>query len=157
MFAALAPYKLLAECLAFFALIAAIAIGIHRFLSYEQDIGYQKAVAEYNQKLIAAQDAARATEFRLNKQLEDAQNAATKREQALSDAATASAAASGSLRNTVRNLSGLLPNATADAARKTAIAISGVFLDCQDKYRDMAKIADGHASDVRTLKDAWPK
>lgn len=157
MFAMLAPYKLLIECLAYLTLIGAIAVGIHKFLSYEQDIGYQRAVVKCNQKLAEAKDAARATEKRLNKQLEDAQNAATIREQALSTAAATSAAAVGSLRNTIDNFKRDLPNATAEASRKAAVAFATVFSDCAGKYQDMAAIADRHASDVKTLMDAWPK
>jgi hypothetical protein len=44
------------------AILAACAIAVNRFLSYEQNIGYQKAAAEYSKKLIAAQDDARAQE-----------------------------------------------------------------------------------------------
>jgi multidrug resistance efflux pump len=32
-----------------------------------------------------------------------------------------------------------------------------LFLQCTDRYVELAAKADGHASDVRTLIDAWPK
>lgn len=156
MFAALAPYKLLIECLAFFALIGAVALGIHKFLAYEQQIGYDRAVAEYTAKQLEAEKYARATEQRLNKQLEEAQNAATARDKTISASVASAASTSASLRGTLNDLRNGLPDATAAAARATAVALTGVFGDCQDRYRWMAEKADRHASDVRTLKEAWP-
>lgn len=35
--------------------------------------------------------------------------------------------------------------------------IPELFLDCSRRYIDLAGKADGHASDVKTLMDAWPK
>jgi len=32
-----------------------------------------------------------------------------------------------------------------------------LFLACTERYIDMARIADGHANDAKTLIDAWPK
>lgn len=152
-----APYKLLFECLAFLAIIAAISFGVHKFLSYEQQIGYEKAVAVYTAQALKDTEAARLREQALAKQLQDAQNDAIIREQKINALASALSSATGSLRNTTRDLLGSLPTATAEAARKTAAAFATVFSDCQGKYAGMAEVADRHASDVKTLNDAWPK
>jgi hypothetical protein len=32
-----------------------------------------------------------------------------------------------------------------------------LFLDCSKRYIDMAGKADGHATDAKTLMDAWPR
>ena len=47
--------------------------------------------------------------------------------------------------------------ATVEAARTAADAFATVFTDCQGRYADVAAKADGHASDVRTLEEAWPQ
>lgn len=157
MFAALMPYKTLLEALAFAALIAGIAFGVHRFLSHEQDIGYQRAVTEYQAKQLAAEQAARAREQALQNQLKEAQDAAATREKTIQDAASAASVAAGSLRDTLANIRNRLPATAVDACRKTADTLAAVLGQCQDRYRDLAQRADGHASDVKTLTDSWPR
>ena len=153
----LSPYKTLIEAFLLVLVLAAIGFGFHLFLEYERGIGYDRAKAEYTAKELVATQAARATEQRLSKQLEDAQNAAIAREQTLTAAAAASASAAGSLRNTVATLRNSLPGATVETARQAATAFATVFTDCTDRYRGMAEIADRHASDAKTLSEAWPK
>jgi hypothetical protein len=154
MFSALAPYKLLFECLAFFALLAGIAFGIHKFLSYEQDIGYQRAVSEYQAQAEKDRAAARAKEQADAKQKEVAENERTLQGQRIDALAAALATTSGRVRSTsdaaIRNLSG----ATAETAAKTALAFSGVFGDCTIRYADLARKADGHVADIRLLQAA---
>jgi hypothetical protein len=154
MFAALAPYKLLIECLAFAALIAAIAIGAHKFLSYEQQIGYNKAVAEYTAQALKDAQAAKAKEEVMVKQLEDARNENTLQNQRIDALASALTTTASGLRGSsdaaIRNLS----SATAEAARQTATAFAGVFQDCTGRYVDLAKAADGHVADIRLLQAA---
>ena len=50
-----------------------------------------------------------------------------------------------------------LPNAIPSACLATADALAGLLDQCQQEYRGMAEVADGHASDVQTLMEAWPK
>jgi hypothetical protein len=157
MLALLAPYKLILEIVAAVSLLAAIGFGVHKFLNHEQSIGYNKAVAEYTAKQLVAEQSARAKEAQLNKQLEEAQNAATKRDQQIKILSDSVAATSSSLRNTTSNIRNSLPSATIDAIRKTADAALSVFGDCQAKYGQLAKDADGHANDVKTLEESWPK
>lgn len=157
MLALLSRYKLILELLAFLALAGGIAFGAHRFLDYERDIGYQKAVAEYTARDLLQAKANAADTARLTKQLEDAQNAARDREKLLTDAAAGSSTAVAGLRGDLAALRRGLPGASADASRQAADALAAVFGDCAGKYRDLAAIADHHASDVKTLTDAWPK
>lgn len=149
--------KWLMEALIFAAVLAAIAFGVHRFLDYEQGVGYARAVAEYTAKALVAEKAAREKEQALQLQLQEAQNAAIERDRKLQELMAASAAATVSMRDTVSTIRRGLPLATADAARKAADAFAAVFTDCQGRYTAVAKAADGHASDVQTLKEAWPK
>ena len=153
----LAPYKLLIEIAVVGALFTGAAYGVHRFLEYERDIGRNEVRQEYAVKLAEAKDAAAKEQARLTKQLEDAQNAAVEREKVLRTTATAAATASASLRGTLDSIRAGVPTATVDALRNATVALTAVFGDCQDKYRGLAETADRHASDVKTLSDAWPR
>jgi hypothetical protein len=52
-------------------------------------------------------------------------------------------------------------NATAqlslDACTRYAATLRGVFQESVEEYRQMGAAAAGHASDVQTLTEAWPK
>ena len=142
-------------------LIAAVAVALgfawNGFIKHEQNIGYQKAVAEYNVKLLAAKEAADRREQELTTQVQEAQANGLKREETIKALAAAVGKSSDSLRNTANAIRLGLPNATVEAARTAADAFATVFTDCQRRYADVAEKADGHASDVRTLEEAWPK
>ena len=139
------------------AVIAAAVVAWNHFLDYEQNIGYQKAVAEYNVKLLAAKEAADKREQELSAQVQEAQANGLKREETIKALAAAVGKSSDSLRNTANAIRLGLPHATVEAARTAADAFATVFTDCQRRYADVAEKADGHANDVRTLEEAWPK
>ena len=61
------------------------------------------------------------------------------------------------LRDDLATLRTRLPNAIPSACIATADALAGLLDQCQQEYRVMGEIADGHASDVRTLTEAWPR
>ena len=137
--------------------IAALIFAWNRFLDYEQSIGYDKAVAEYNVKLLAAKEAADKREQELTTQVQEAQANGLKREETIRTLAAAVGKSSDSLRNTANAIRLGLPHATVEAARTAADAFATVFTDCQRRYADVAEKADGHANDVRTLEEAWTK
>lgn len=142
-------------------LIAAVAVALgfawNGFIKHEQNIGYQKAVAEYNVKLLAAKEASDKREKELTTQVQEAQANGLKREETIKALAAAVGKSSDSLRNTANAIRLGLPHATVEAARTAADAFATVFTDCQRRYADVAAKADGHASDVRTLEEAWPQ
>jgi len=47
--------------------------------------------------------------------------------------------------------------ASHQACIDNSAALSDVFKSCTGRYADLAKTADGHANDAKTLSDAWPK
>ncbi len=151
------PYKLLIEVTLIGSLIAGIRFGIHQFLSYELDIGYQKAVAEYTKRGNAALKAAADKATAPAQQLAEANNHAQAREQTIKTLSVAAGAASVSLRDAIGSISRGASTASVDALRKSTATLATVFNDCQGKYRAMAEIADRHASDTKTLTEAWPK
>lgn len=139
------------------AVIAAAIFAWNWFIDYERPIGYDKAVAEYNVKLLAAKEAADKREQELTTQVQEAQANGLKREETIKALAAAVGKSSDSLRNTANAIRLGLPLATVEAARTAADAFAAVFTDCQGRYADVAAKADGHASDVRTLEEAWPQ
>lgn len=49
-----------------------------------------------------------------------------------------------------------LAAASREAAIEYGLALSKVFGQCKDRYRELGARADGHASDVATCHAAWP-
>lgn len=108
------------------------------------------------QAALAAEQQHRAREIEWNRRLQEAEHAASDREQKLRADSAAAHAAARSLRDTVAALSTELSTAPAEACRATAAAALAVLSECSGRYRAVAEAADGHASDVRTLTEAWP-
>lgn len=151
------PYRILAGAVAILLTCMAIfAVGWSHGADSVQ-ARWDKAKSVQMQAAIAAEQEARAKEQSMNQKLQEAENAATEREKKLrADYAAAHAAARG-MRDTVAAVRGELPAATADSCRSTADAALAVLGECSDRYREVAEAADGHASDVRTLTEAWPQ
>lgn len=139
------------------AVIAAGAAMVNTWGNKHEKIGYDRAVAEYAVKLGQAKDAALVKERAMNKQLEEAQNAATKRDKAKDQRIAALTTTSNGLRHTVSDLRGRLATASIDACRTTADAFATVFEECRGAYEEMGRAADGHASDSLMYQEAWPK
>lgn len=49
------------------------------------------------------------------------------------------------------------PSATLQACDQRKATLSDVFEQCASRYSVLAEKADGHANDVQTLTDSWPK
>lgn len=85
-----------------------------------------------------------------------AQNAAASRiSQLRLDAAGARATADG-LRTSISTALSRADNDLA-ACTDTANSIGKLLDQCGTAYQELGAVADGHASDVKTLIDAWPK
>ena len=153
----LAPYKLLIEFLVIGALIAGIAVGIHKFLSYEQQIGWDRREAIAVKDALLAKDAADKEAARLQQVVTTAVKQGEDRAKLLQASADAAAATNRGLRNTLDNIKSSLPATTLEACRNTAVTLAAVFGDCTARYGSLAEKADRHASDVRTLTEAWPR
>lgn len=148
---------MLIKAVAALALVAGLIFAWNWHIKHEQGIGYDRAVAEYNVKLLAAKEAADKREQELSAQVQEAQANGLKREETIRTLAAAVGKSSDSLRNTANAIRLGLPHATVEAARTAADAFAAVFTDCQRRYADVAEKADGHANDVRTLEEAWPQ
>lgn len=61
------------------------------------------------------------------------------------------------LRNQLAEANGTIGKATNDSLVKYTTTLGGVLNECQAAITGLAEKATGHASDVQTLMDAWPK
>ena len=135
---------------------AAFFSGLITGRDYVQD-KWDAARAVQVQSALAAEQQARSKELLLMSQLHEAQNAAIVRETKLrADYAAAHAAANG-LRDTIAAARIRLPTTAASACKQTADTALVVFGECTAEVERLASAADGHAADVKTLTDAWPK
>lgn len=119
--------------------------------------GYEKAQNEYTQKALIAQAAARKREQELQTKLEDAQNEARNREAVLMAAADSARSERDGMRDELASISDRLSRASADSLRKYAATANAVLQECTDQLTEMARKADGHASDALMLMHGWPQ
>lgn len=150
-------YRVLAGFVAMLAIVAGLYLLGRHDGAKDVEADWDKEKLVLAQAAIEADKRARAEEQSMQQKLNEAQNAATERDKALrADYAAVHAAARG-LRDTVTALRGQLATASPEASRATADAALAVFGECADRYRAVAEAADGHASDVETLTEAWPE
>lgn len=143
------PWLLLAVVLAWIASLFVVG-------SWQNNAGAESERLVWQQSQMATERLARSKEQAMINQLEAARNEAVIREQENRRAAASAAAADSRLRITIADLRRSLAGATAETVRITADAGLAVFAECAAEYRALAEIADRHASDAKTLSDAWP-
>lgn len=143
------------------AVLLAVVLGFTHFTVYRA--GRAAVRAQWDaQKLVDAKAAekaeaqARQIESDRQKQAQEAIDESKKRESVLrADAANARSALE-RLRNAVRTASGPVPSSTGNASGGPS-STGQLLLECGEAYQQLAAAADQHASDVKTLTDAWPK
>ena len=142
---------------AFLAGLALAAASTWHIQAWRYDAQIEGLKAHHAAESAKAQADVRAQELAFNQRLQDAQNAATKRETKLrADAAAARRTADG-LRGTLYEFRASLPNAAPAAVIARADTAAELLGTCADEYRSVAEAADRIASDRQTLIDAWPK
>ena len=119
--------------------------------------GYDRAQSEYTKSALVASEAARKREQDLQHNLEVAQNEARIREVALTAAADSARVERDGLRDELTSLSDRLSKASANSLRKYAATANRILAECTSQLTEMARAADGHASDALMLQQAWPK
>lgn len=141
---------------------ALLLAGYGHLARVQQQIGYDKAVAEVNADKIKRVEAAQKEKADALKKLKEAQdeNAAKQAEINRLSAANAGVVAGiGKLRVELDNLrAGRVSNLTAETCHVTAATLSQLFGSCTerieslaDRYGRLAEIASRHAADVKTL------
>ena len=138
------------------ALLAIAAAAVNRYLDTVEQRGYDRAVLEYQAKLITAQNAA--TEER--NQMQAAVDAAIKgrndREKSIRAVADAAGVAVGGLRNELDAARAGMSVADAATLRHAATTYSLVFGECVERYTGLAEKATRHVSDIQTMMEAQP-
>lgn len=152
----LGPYKLMIEVAVIGSLALGAAVTVHRTIEAHDERVRSVVRAEFAQKMADAKDAAKVREDELRTQRDDAINKGNEREQTLRTVAAGGTAASVGLRDALANLRIGVPSATIEALRNSTTTLATVLTDCQGRYRALAEVADRHASDTKTLSDAWP-
>ena len=119
--------------------------------------GYDRATAEYNVKLVAAEEAARLKESAWKDQIKGAQDEAAQLRKDKVAAAAANSVVVGRLRNQLTNLSNGLSTASITACRARAATLADVFGQCTERLVEMGKAADGQYIDAVSCRGEWPK
>lgn len=112
--------------------------------------------AEVEAEKLAGLTLLRDIEGNFNDKYQTALNQARDRERALRADLAAVRDASEGLRAQAADAARRLAKAPAPAVLEYANTLGVVFADCQTRYGEVAAQADGHASDARTLIEAWP-
>jgi chromosome segregation ATPase len=157
MFAFFSTYKWLLELLAAGVIFVSTVYTCQKFLEREQLIGYNKAVAEYTAKALAAEQAARAKEEELTKQITEARNEAIKRDAQLEKLSTSLSSANSRLRDLTSTIRRNLSHDSPDTVINTSDAALAALAECSNRYSELAKTADEYASEIKLLQDSWPK
>lgn len=151
------PWRLASRLMAVGLLLLAVYLfGRHDGAAHVQ-VKWEAEKAAQAGRVAQAERLAREREILSNERVRKAEsNAETLQNQNRLLAADAAAAA-GRLRNELDAARGRLSAATADACRSTASAALELLGTCADEYRSVAAAADGHAADVKTMTEAWPR
>jgi hypothetical protein len=153
----LGGYKYVVDFIVIALLVAGIAFGIHKYNSYQQDIGSERVQQQWDQQKLLDKTAADKLRDQFQKDKDDAlaQSAANiKTANALAAAAVSSGRVLDSTLQAIRTSSA---STAIDANRKYVTALTEVLGDCKDQYRQMGREAQGHADDSLMYQLSWPK
>ena len=139
-----------------------IAAAISALVAYSvgytvSDNSVKETELQIAQTYAEALKAAHAQEQAWQSQYHQGVQDAREREKKLAAESAAATRAAVSLRHTVADLKGRLPDSSAEACRDTAAALASVFSECAARYGEVAAAADGHASDAALCLAAWPE
>ena len=143
------------------AAVAAAGVWFFQEARIGADLAEARLAAKaYELDVAVAQRAAdarvRKAEQAITTKYQGALNAAIDREALLRRELDHLRVVSDGLRDQAADAARRLAAAPAPAVLEYAIAVNAVYDDCRAAYGDMAAKAAGHASDVRTHREAWP-
>lgn len=134
----------------------AAAAGVWVFQGARMDAAVADVRLEQTNERLVAVTQARADERAITKTYQGALNAARDRESLLRTELDHLHRVSDGLRDQNAEAARRLAAAPPSAVLEYALALGDVFEDCRAAYAGMVEKAEGHASDVRTLREAWP-
>lgn len=132
------------------------AAAVWVFQDARMDAAVAEVRLEQSNERMRAVASARADERAITKTYVEALNAARTRETLLRTEIDHLRHVSDGLRDQNADAARRLAAAPPAAVLEYAAALGVVFEDCRAAYGWMVEKADGHAGDVRTLRDAWP-
>lgn len=148
-------------------LLSAIFTGYHLATEHYREQGRVEVRASWNaDKLIRAQalqkitDQLRQSEQEFASQLSKAQNDFTEKTTQINADADRARVTANSLRNDLATVRTRLSAASTDSrgiVTEYANAVTDVFEQCTEQYRDVAEKADRHAADAKMMWSAWPQ
>lgn len=113
--------------------------------------------AEFTATTAAAERSAQEQERKLNATIQEARNAAARRETNYRRDGDALRAELSWLRDETADAVRSLPEVPTVATSSRAATAIKLFEQCAIEYDKMARHAQGHANDALMLQDAWPK
>ena len=116
-----------------------------------------RLVAEHSVALARANQDALARYEAMERNKQNAIDQANKIAQQNAAAANSARLERDRLREQIAANSTGLSTATIASTRAYAAALSTIFSECSERLEALAKDADGHALDSRTLRQAWPR
>lgn len=122
---------------------------------YERVLADQRL--EFSRAHINALEVAHAETIRLQDQAAQAAQAAAVRLNKLTADRAALRVVVERLRDDTTTARDRLPSAPAPAVVEYSLAVNELYGKCARELERMGHLASGHASDVRTLLDAWPR
>ena len=139
------------------AAVAAVLTGIAGWTAngWRLNAKIDRIHAEHAQDLTKANAAALAKYTDMEKKKQEVLDEANKQAQRNARAADAARTELERLRQQIA--SGSVSTATCGSVRNYATTLQAVFGECAARLEWLAKEADGHALDSRTLNGAWPK
>lgn len=139
------------------AAVAAVLTGIAGWTAngWRLNAKIDRIHAEHAQDLTKANADALAKYNDMERKKQEALNEANKQAQRNARAADAARTELERLRQQIA--SGSVSTATCGSVRNYATTLQAVFGECAARLEWLAKEADGHALDSRTLNGAWPK
>ena len=133
------------------------AVGAYKVQDWRYTGQINQIKAAQAEAVNTATREARAQESARFKGVQDAQAAAQTRAQVARRDADRARSELDRMRDTLSATRGGVPGESTAACTQRADAAADVLSQCGAAYLDLAAIADRHASDARTLIEAWPK
>jgi hypothetical protein len=141
------------------AAVASLAIGLGAGWTangWRLNGKIDRMIAEHSMAIAEAGRNAMLESARLQKVKDDALNEANRTAQKNALAASAARSELDRLRRQIASQPSL-SGATCASTRDYAATLATVFGECATRISEMAKDADGHSADSRTLQQSWPK
>lgn len=125
--------------------------------AWRYDAQIAEIKAQHSRALADAHQKALDDTIKLQRIKDAAIEKAEQRAKQNADAAAAARRTADGLRRDLASVPARIAAATDSTAREYAAAASVVLDQCTAEVADLARVADGHAADVRLMLQAWPK